>query len=106
MCLMVRDAERYAGLARAAGGLFLGEFSAEVMGDYIAGPSHVMPTGGTARFASALSVRTFLRTTPVLRMSDRSFLETGKHAATLAHAEGLEGHARAAEIRLRKLLGE
>jgi histidinol dehydrogenase len=106
MCLMVNDPERYAGLARSAGGLFLGEYSAEVMGDYVAGPSHVMPTGGTARFASALSVRTFQRTTPVLRMSDRSFLETGKHAARLAHAEGLDGHARAAEIRLRKLLGE
>jgi histidinol dehydrogenase len=106
MCVMVKDAERYASLARHAGGLFLGEYSAEVMGDYVAGPSHVMPTAGTARFASALSVRTFLRVTPVLRMSEENFLETGKHAARLAHVEGLQGHARAAEIRLRRLLGE
>ncbi|MBI4306335.1 MAG: histidinol dehydrogenase, partial [Chloroflexi bacterium] len=105
-CVMVRDPARYRHLVRAAGGLFLGEYSAEVMGDYVAGPSHVMPTGGTARFGSAVSVRTFLRITPVLEMNDRTFLEVGRDAERLARVEGLEGHARAAGIRLRKLFGE
>lgn len=106
MCVMIRDFERYRSLVRSAGGLFIGEYSAEVMGDYVAGPSHVMPTGGTARFASAVSVRTFLRVTPVLNMDEQTFISVARDAARLAHVEGLEGHARAAEIRLRKLLGE
>lgn len=106
MCVMVNDFDRYRSLVRAAGGLFIGEHSAEVMGDYVAGPSHVMPTAGTARFASAVSVRTFLRVTPVLDMDEKTFLSVAGDAARLAHVEGLAGHARAAEIRLRKLLGE
>ncbi len=100
LCLMVADPWVWAGQVRNAGGLFLGEFSPEVMGDYIAGPSHVMPTGGTARFSSALSVHHFLRTMPVVGLSPQSFTELGAAAVRIAEAEGLPGHAGAVQARL------
>jgi len=106
LCLMVKDASKYAGLVRNAGGLFLGECSAEVIGDYVAGPSHVMPTGGTARFASALSVRHFLRVTPYMDLDEDAFLGIARAAAELARVEGLDGHAEAAEVRVRRMVGE
>ena len=77
LCLMIADPWAWAGKVKHAGGLFLGEFSPEVMGDYIAGPSHVMPTGGTARFGSALSVHHFLRTMPVVGLSKNDFGKLG-----------------------------
>jgi phosphoribosyl-ATP pyrophosphohydrolase/phosphoribosyl-AMP cyclohydrolase/histidinol dehydrogenase len=80
------------------GAVFLGEMSAEVMGDYGIGPNHVLPTGGTARFSAGLSVFTFLRVRTWLRLSTP---EAAADAATLARLEGLEAHARAAEQRLR-----
>ncbi len=86
--------------SKGVGGLFIGEYSAEILGDYIAGPSHVMPTGGTARFASALSTRHFLKTTPFISMSRETFHILADAARSLARTEGLEGHARAAEVRL------
>jgi histidinol dehydrogenase len=86
-----------------AGGLFLGEFSPEVMGDYIAGPSHVMPTGGTARFNSALSVHHFMRTMPVVGLTPQTFKDLGEAAVQIAHAEGLTGHSEAIEVRLDSL---
>ena len=100
LCLMVADPWAWAGKVRNAGGLFLGEFSPEVMGDYIAGPSHVMPTGGTARFSSALSVHHFLRTMPVVGLSPQSFTDLGAAAVRIAEAEGLPGHAGAVQARL------
>ena len=106
LCLAVAEPERYVGLVKSAGGIFVGEYSAEVLGDYIAGPSHVMPTSGTARFASALSARSFLRFTPVVAIDADAFVDIGKHAVELAKLEGLGGHAAAANIRLRKLVGE
>ncbi len=106
LCMSVAGAAQYLGLIKCAGGVFLGESSAEVMADYIAGPSHVMPTGGTARFASALSVRHFLRVTPFLNLNDKTFLEIAPAAAELARLEGLGGHAEAAELRLKRRLGE
>jgi histidinol dehydrogenase len=106
LCVSVNDAARYLPDIRYAGGIFLGEFSAEVMADYVAGPSHVMPTGGTARFASALSVRNFVRISPFLSLSENTFLGLAVHAAELARAEGLDGHAAAADRRRRKLAGE
>ena len=75
LCVSVENAESFLPQIRYAGGIFLGEYSAEVMADYVAGPSHVMPTGGTARFASALSVRNFLRFSPFLNLSTETFLE-------------------------------
>ena len=106
LCLLVESAQDYCGSVRSAGGIFIGEHSGEVLGDYVAGPSHVMPTGGTARFASALSVRDFLRITPFLNLGEQSLLEIGPAAARLAGIEGLEGHAAAAQIRLKHLVGE
>lgn len=106
LCVSVQGADRYLPAIRYAGGIFLGEFSAEVMADYVAGPSHVMPTGGTARFASALSVRNFVRYSPFLNLSENTFLSLATDAAELARAEGLDGHAAAADKRREKLAGE
>lgn len=103
LCMMVADPWDWAGKVRNAGGLFLGEFSPEVMGDYIAGPSHVMPTGGTARFNSALSVHHFLRTMPVVGLKPATFQQLGAAAVEIAHAEGLTGHSGAIEVRLESL---
>ncbi len=100
LCMMVQDPWRWAGMVKHAGGLFLGPYSPEVMGDYVAGPSHVMPTGGTARFSSALSVHHFLRTMPVVGLRPEEYGELGEAAAVIARAEGLTGHARAVEVRL------
>ena len=103
LCLMVKEPWNWVPLVKHAGGLFLGEYSPEVMGDYIAGPSHVMPTGGTARYSSALSVHQFLRTMPVVGLDPAQFRQLGPAAIQIAHAEGLGGHAEAIEVRLEKL---
>ena len=95
--LAVADPDRVAGRVRHAGALFLGEGSAEVFGDYGAGPNHVLPTGGGARSTAGLSVLTFLRARTWLRIDDPGALAA--QAARLARLEGLEGHARAAEAR-------
>ncbi len=100
LCLMVADPWSWAGRVKHAGGLFLGEFSPEVMGDYVAGPSHVMPTGGTARFSSALGVHQFLRTMPVVGLSPEDFRGLGNAAVQIANAEGLTGHSSAIQLRL------
>jgi histidinol dehydrogenase len=99
MCLMLEDPWSYAGRIKNAGAVFLGDFSYEVLGDYVAGPSHVMPTGGTARFGSGLGVRAFLKFTPIVGLDDATSAEVSKAAAIIARAEGLTGHAEAAEIR-------
>ena len=103
LCLLVREPWSWVDRIRHAGGLFLGEYSPEVMGDYIAGPSHVMPTGGTARFGSALSVHHFLRTMPVVGLSPNDFKHLGPAAVQIANAEGLAGHAGAVQVRLDSL---
>ena len=100
LCLLVREPWSWVDRIHHAGGLFLGEYSPEVMGDYIAGPSHVMPTGGTARFGSALSVHHFLRTMPVVGLSPADFQHLGPAAVQIANAEGLAGHAGAVQARL------
>jgi histidinol dehydrogenase len=99
LCLLVREAWQYLGLVTNAGGVFLGEESPEVLGDYIAGPSHIMPTGGTARFSSALHVGDFVRTMSVVGLTPGAAVSLAGAAATIASAEGLEGHARAARLR-------
>ncbi len=103
LCLLTREPWSWVDRIQHAGGLFLGEYSPEVMGDYIAGPSHVMPTGGTARFGSALSVHHFLRTMPVVGLSPTDFLHLGPAAVQIANAEGLAGHAGAVQVRLDSL---
>ena len=100
LCLLTADPRACVGLIRNAGGIFVGESSPEVMGDYAAGPSHVMPTGATARFASSLGVHTFLKHVPVVSLSSETAREIGPAASALARAEGLTAHARAAEMRL------
>ena len=105
LCLMVEDPWKWASCVKHAGGLFLGEYSPEVMGDYVAGPSHVMPTGGTARFSSALGVHQFLRTMPVVGLSPRDFERLGPAAIQIAQAERLGGHANAVQVRLESLDG-
>ena len=106
LCVMTAEPWAWAGKVRNAGGLFLGEFSPEVMGDYIAGPSHVMPTGGTARFSSALSVHHFMRTMPVVGLSAEHFRDLGAAAVRIAEAEGLPGHAGAVQARLDHLAAQ
>jgi len=99
LCLLVADPWPLVGRVRNAGGIFVGEASSEALGDYVAGPSHVMPTGGTARWASSLHVRDFLKVTSIFALSDAVARRLAPTAAALAHAEGLDAHAVALEIR-------
>jgi histidinol dehydrogenase len=102
LSLMVENAFSYVKKIRNAGTIFIGENSAETLGDYVAGPSHVIPTGGTARFSSPLGVSDFLKLTSVVDLSDEDLEALGPAAATIAKAEGLSAHARAVEARLKK----
>jgi len=101
LCLLVADPWRYVGLVRNAGGIFLGERSFEVLGDYVAGPSHIMPTGGTARYASPVNVDDFRKIISLVALNDRALDRTGAAAARLAEAEGLTGHANAVRLRMK-----
>jgi len=101
LCLLVANPESVIPQIRHSGGIFVGETSPEVLGDYAAGPSHVMPTGGTARFSSPLNVLDFLKVKSIVSLDERAFRELSRHAAAIARAEGLTAHARAAEIRLK-----
>jgi histidinol dehydrogenase len=84
-----------------AGAIFLGRWSSEAIGDYCAGPNHVLPTAGTARFSSPLGVYDFQKRTSVISISERSAHELGRVAATLAEGEGLSAHARSAQMRFK-----
>lgn len=99
LCLSVAGPEALAGRIRHAGGLFLGEHSYEVLGDYVAGPSHVMPTGGTARFASPLNVLDFVKITSIIAVDAATGRELSRAAAEIARAEALTAHAAAATTR-------
>jgi histidinol dehydrogenase len=101
LCLLVRDPWSYVGRVRHTGGVFVGGDSPEAAGDYVAGPSHIMPTGRTARFSSPLSVADFVKRISVIGLQRRRLEEIGPAAARLARAEGFEAHARAVEVRLR-----
>jgi len=94
------EPERWEPLLQHAGAIFLGAFTSESLGDYCAGPNHVLPTAGTARFSSPLGVYDFQKRTSVIEVSARGAAALGPIAATLARGEGLEAHARAAELRL------
>lgn len=100
LCLSVEQPMAYAMKVRNAGGLFLGESSPEALGDYTAGPSHTMPTGGSARWSSPLSVSDFLKTTAIVNLPSDTVDELARAAAIIARAEGLGGHAHAAERRI------
>ena len=100
LCLLVENAEALVPRVQNAGGIFVGEDSPEVLGDYVAGPSHVMPTGGSARFAGPLSVMDFLKVTSTIALAAADLRTIGPAAALLARAEGLTAHARSIELRL------
>jgi histidinol dehydrogenase len=87
-------------LLKHAGAIFLGAYTSESLGDYCAGPNHVLPTSGTARFSSPLGVYDFQKRSSLIEVSFAGAQSLGRIAATLAHSEGLQGHARAAEMRL------
>jgi histidinol dehydrogenase len=101
LCLHVEGAERLLKEVRNAGCVFLGAAAVESIGDYTAGPSHVMPTGGGAAYASPLGVHDFLKVTSVVGLDAETARQVGPAAAAIARAEGLTGHARAIELRLR-----
>jgi histidinol dehydrogenase len=98
--LMLRDPEPVFARVRHAGAVFLGAFCPEAIGDYIAGPNHVLPTGRTARFASGLSVYDFLKRTSFVSATQAALNTVGPAAVLLAEAEGLQAHARSIALRL------
>ncbi|MDO5086296.1 MAG: histidinol dehydrogenase [Comamonadaceae bacterium] len=96
-----RDPRKWEPLLKHAGALFLGAYTSESLGDYCAGPNHVLPTSGTARFSSPLSVYDFQKRSSLIEVSEAGAQALGRIASTLAHGEGLQAHARAAEMRLK-----
>ena len=96
-----REPQRWEPLLRHAGAIFLGAYTSESLGDYCAGPNHVLPTSGTARFSSPLGVYDFQKRSSLIEVSEAGAQTLGKTAAVLAYGEGLQGHARAAEMRLK-----
>jgi len=103
LSLMVDKAEAYIGKVYNAGCIFVGEKSTVVLGDYVAGPSHVLPTGGTARFSSPLNITDFIKFINLVSLDEASLGKLGQAASAIARAEGFEAHARAIEERLRQL---
>ena len=95
------EPRRWADLIRHAGAIFMGNYTSEALGDYCAGPNHVLPTARTARFSSPLGVYDFIKRSSMIEVSEAGAQTLGKIASTLAHGEGLQAHARAAEMRLK-----
>src|SRR5439155_22160444 len=106
VCLCGREPWQYLGQVRNAGGVFVGARSVEALGDYTAGPSHIMPTSGAARFASPVGIDDFVKVTSVFAFGPEDLATLGPPAMDLAHAEGLEAHAQAIRLRLDELPGE
>lgn len=98
--LCTEDAEDIVASIKNAGAIFVGPYSPEAIGDYVAGPSHILPTNGCAKFSSLLQVSDFYRTTSVIHFGEAAFKKWGPIAAKIARLEGLTGHARSIEIRL------
>jgi histidinol dehydrogenase len=96
-----RDPHQWEPLLKHVGAIFLGAYTSESLGDYCAGPNHVLPTSGTARFSSPLGVYDFQKRSSLIEVSEQGAQVLGKIAAELAYGEGLQAHARAAELRLR-----
>jgi histidinol dehydrogenase len=96
------DPRKWADLIRHAGAIFMGNYTSESLGDYCAGPNHVLPTARTARFSSPLGVYDFIKRSSMIEVSESGAQTLGAVASTLAHGEGLQAHARAAEMRLKK----
>jgi histidinol dehydrogenase len=102
LSLMVDKADAYIDKVSNAGCLFVGEQSTVVLGDYVAGPSHVLPTGGTARFSSPLNITDFIKFINLVSLDEASLGKLGQAASAIARAEGFEAHARAIEKRLKR----
>ena len=97
--IQLENAYDYINKIQNAGSVFLGKYASEPLGDYLAGPNHILPTGGTARFSSALGVWDFQKRIQYLYYSKDALLDDINDVTVLAREEGLEGHARAIEIR-------
>jgi len=104
--LMIVKPDAWLPAIQHAGAIFLGDFSPEAAGDYLAGPNHVLPTMGTARFSSALGVETFLKKSSIISYSRTALQEDGPHIISLANLEGLSAHARSVEVRMKKMKKE
>jgi histidinol dehydrogenase len=98
--LSVQDPDAWVGKLRHAGAIFMGPYSSESLGDYCAGPNHVLPTAGTARFSSPLGVYDFQKRSSIIFASREGASTLGEVAAELAYGEGLPAHARSAEYRV------
>jgi histidinol dehydrogenase len=96
-----REPHRWEPLLKHAGAIFLGAYTSESLGDYCAGPNHVLPTSGTARFSSPLGVYDFQKRSSLIEVSQAGAQKLGAIAAELAYGEGLQAHARAAEMRMK-----
>ena len=96
------DPQRWEPLLRHAGAIFLGAYTSESLGDYCAGPNHVLPTSGTARFSSPLGVYDFQKRSSLIEVTEAGAQRLGAIASELAHGEGLQAHARAAEMRMKR----
>ena len=100
--LSVEDPESWLPQIRHAGAIFMGRHTAEALGDYCAGPNHVLPTSATARFSSPLGVYDFQKRSSLIFCSEQGASELGKVASVLGRAESLTAHARSAEYRIKK----
>lgn len=97
--LMVKNPQRLLAGIRHAGAIFMGSYTPEALGDYMAGPNHILPTGGTARFSSPLGVYDFVKRTSVLSFSEKAFRKYGRQTALFAQMEGLDGHGNSVKVR-------
>ena len=100
--LILKNTQKVIRKVKNAGAIFVGPYTPEAVGDYIAGPNHVLPTSGTAKFSSGLGVLDFYKRTTIVNFNKNSLNELGKHVITLAEAEGLDAHARSISIRINK----
>jgi histidinol dehydrogenase len=98
--LMVKDPESVLKKIKNAGAVFMGYYTPEALGDYIAGPNHILPTGGTARFSSPLGVYDFVKRMSVISFSEQSLRRYGRKTARFAEMEGLTAHGRSIMVRL------
>ena len=103
LCLMMEEASSYIDKVTNAGCIIAGRDSTVVLGDYVAGPSHALPTGGTARFSSPLNVSDFIKFINLITVDESGLKQLGRAASVIARAEGFDAHARAVEKRLEDL---
>ncbi len=100
--LIFKNAKKFVNRVKNAGAIFIGPFTPEAVGDYIAGPNHILPTRGTSKFSSGLGVVDFYKRTTTVNFSKKNLNELGQHVVTLAKAEGLDAHAMSVSLRLNK----